>query len=112
MSRVRRTAALPFKLPPTGGTGVFFLSSNGGIALLWMILMLGAFYALLIRPQRRNMAAHQALMASLQEGDEVMTMGGIYGRIQKVDDQIIVLEVAPGTSFRVARSAISRKVEN
>jgi preprotein translocase subunit YajC len=77
-----------------------------------MIVMLGAFYALLVRPQRRNMAAHQALMASLEEGDEVMTMGGIYGRIEKLDDQIVELEVAPGISFRVARSAISRKVEN
>ena len=82
------------------------------LALLWMIVMLGAFYALLIRPQRRNMVAHQALMASLSEGDEVMTMGGIYGRIQNLGDQVIELEVAPGTSFRVARSAISRKVEN
>ncbi len=82
------------------------------LSLLWMIVMLGVFYALLIRPQRRNMAAHQALMASLNEGDEVMTMGGIYGRIQVLDEQVIELEVAPGTSFRVARSAISRKVEN
>ena len=82
------------------------------LPLLWMIVMLGAFYALLIRPQRRNMVAHQALMASLHEGDEVMTMGGIYGRIQNLGDQVIELEVAPGTSFRVARSAISRKVES
>jgi preprotein translocase subunit YajC len=82
------------------------------LSLLWMIVMLGVFYALLIRPQRRNMAAHQALMASLNEGDEVMTMGGIYGRIQTLDEQVIELEVAPGTSLRVARSAISRKVEN
>ncbi len=82
------------------------------LSLVWMILMFGLFYLLLIRPQRQNMARHQALIASLQEGDEVMTMGGIYGRIQKLDDQIIELEVAPGTSFRMARSAISRKVEN
>ncbi len=85
---------------------------DGVLGLVWIILMFGAFYALLIRPQRRNMAAHQVLMASLQEGDEVMTMGGIYGRIQKLDEEIVELEVAPGTSFRVARSAISRKVEN
>jgi preprotein translocase subunit YajC len=77
-----------------------------------MIVMLGAFYALLVRPQRRNIAAHQALMADLHEGDEVMTMGGIFGRIQRLGDEIIDLEVAPGTSLRVARSAISRKVEN
>jgi preprotein translocase subunit YajC len=85
---------------------------DGVLGLVWIIVMLGAFYALLLRPQRRNMAAHQALLASLQEGDDVITMGGIYGRIQKLDDQIVELEVAPGTSFRVARSAISRKVEN
>jgi preprotein translocase subunit YajC len=51
-------------------------------------------------------------MAQLHEGDEVMTMGGIFGRIARLDDEVIDLEVAPGTSFRVARSAISRKVEN
>jgi preprotein translocase subunit YajC len=82
------------------------------LALIWTIVMLGAFYALLVRPQRRNVAAHQALMANLHEGDEVMTMGGIFGRIRRLDDEVIDLEVAPGTSFRVARSAISRKVEN
>jgi preprotein translocase subunit YajC len=82
------------------------------LALIWTILLLGAFYALLVRPQRRNMAAHQALMADLHEGDEVMTMGGIFGRILRLDDDIIDLEVSPGTSVRVARSAISRKVEN
>ena len=82
------------------------------LALLWMILMLGAFYMLLVRPQRRNMAAHQALIANLAEGDEVMTMGGIYGRIQKLGEEVVELEVAPAISFRVARSAISRKVEN
>lgn len=80
--------------------------------LIFMVLMLGAFYMLLIRPQRQNIARHQALMASLEAGDEVMTMGGIYGRIQTLDDEVIELEVAPGTSFRVARSAISRKVES
>jgi preprotein translocase subunit YajC len=85
---------------------------DGVLGLVWIIVMLGAFYALLLRPQRRNMAAHQALMASLEEGDDVMTMGGIYGRIRKLDDQVVELEVAPGTSLRVARSAISRKVEN
>ena len=68
------------------------------LALIWMIVMLGAFYALLVRPQRRNMAAHQALMAELHEGDEVMTMGGIFGRIRRLDEDIIDLEVSPEVS--------------
>jgi preprotein translocase subunit YajC len=79
-------------------------------ALMWMILMLAIFYALLVRPQRRQMMAHRALMASLEAGDEVVTMGGIFGRIQRLDDEVVDLEVAPGISLRVARSAISRRI--
>ncbi|MGH8991846.1 MAG: preprotein translocase subunit YajC [Acidimicrobiia bacterium] len=81
------------------------------LAPLWLVVMLGAFYALLIRPQRRQVAAHQRLTASLAVGDEVMTMGGIFGRIQSLEAEVVDLEVAPGTSLRVARTAISRKVE-
>lgn len=78
--------------------------------LFWMILMVAVFYMLLVRPQRRQVMAHRQLMASLNVGDEVMTMGGIFGRIQRLEDEVVDLEVAPGTSLRVARSAISRKV--
>jgi preprotein translocase subunit YajC len=81
------------------------------LAPLWLIFMLGAFYMLLIRPQRRQVAAHRALMSSLSIGDEVMTMGGIFGRIRSLETDVVDLEVAPGTSLRVARTAISRKVE-
>ena len=81
------------------------------LAPLWLIFMLGAFYMLLIRPQRRQLAAHRALMSSLSIGDEVMTMGGIFGRIRNLETDVVDLEVAPGTSLRVARTAISRKVE-
>jgi preprotein translocase subunit YajC len=79
-------------------------------ALIWMILMLAVFYVLLVRPQRRQMMAHRELMASLQAGDQVVTMGGIFGRIQSLDDEVVDLEVAPGTTLRVARSAVSRRV--
>jgi preprotein translocase subunit YajC len=79
-------------------------------ALIWMILMLGVFYVLLVRPQRRQMMAHRALMSSLESGDEVVTMGGIFGRIVRLDEEVVDLEVAPGTSLRVARSAISRRI--
>ena len=81
------------------------------LAPLWLIFMLGAFYMLLIRPQRRQVAAHRALMSSLSIGDEVMTMGGIFGRIRSLETDVVDLEVAPGTSLRVARTAITRKVE-
>ena len=73
--------------------------------------MFGAFYMLLVRPQRRQVAAHRELMASLSVGDEVMTMGGIFGRIRELGEEVVELEVSPGTTLRVARSAVSRKVQ-
>ena len=79
-------------------------------AFVFLIPMLALFYALLIRPQRRQVAAHQALVAALGEGDDVVTVGGILGTIRSIEDGIIGLEVAPGTTIRVARNAISRKV--
>ena len=72
--------------------------------------MLGAFYMLLVRPQRRQMAAHAELMRTLAVGDEVLTAGGIYGRIRAMDDEIVEVEVAPGTTLRLARTAISRRM--
>lgn len=81
------------------------------LAPLWLLAMFGALYLLLIRPQRKQVAAHQALMASLEVGDQVMTMGGIYGRIKSMEGDIVELEVGPGTALRVARTAIGRKVE-
>lgn len=80
------------------------------LPLLTMVLMLGAFYALIIRPQRARMVAQQEFQSSLAEGDEVVTAGGIFGRIQGLQEDIVEVEVSPGTSLRVARAAISRKV--
>lgn len=80
------------------------------LSLLWMLAMLGAFYLLLVRPQRQRMTAHRELMSQLGVGDEVMTMGGLFGRIERLEDEVVALEISPGTSVRVARTAISRKV--
>ena len=79
-------------------------------AFVFLIPMLALFYVMLVRPQRRQLAAHQALVAELGAGDEVVTVGGILGTIRDLDDLVISLEVAPGTTIRVARNAISRKV--
>jgi preprotein translocase subunit YajC len=81
------------------------------LGLVWMFVMLGAFYMLLVRPQRRQMAAHQELMRTLAVGDEVLTAGGILGRVRAMDDTVVEVEVAPGTTLRLTRTAISRRVE-
>lgn len=81
------------------------------IALLYLGILVVAFLLLIVRPQRRQMAAHRALVASLRLGDEVVTSGGIYGTIRDLDDQAVDLEVGPGIVLRVARGAIAQRVE-
>jgi preprotein translocase subunit YajC len=81
------------------------------VALLYLGILVAAFLLLIVRPQRRQMAAHRALVASLRVGDEVVTSGGIYGTIRGLDDGTVDLEVASGVRLRVARGAIAQRVE-
>jgi preprotein translocase subunit YajC len=80
-------------------------------SLLPLAFLVVIFYFLLIRPQQKRLKQHQALLSSLALGDEVVTVGGIYGMVRRLGDDQIVLEVADNTLVRVSRQAISRKVE-
>ena len=86
----------------------------GGIAglIIPIVLMIGVFYFLLIRPQQKRMRAQRELMSDLGVDDEVLTIGGIYGTIKQVDDDNdeMILEIAPGTTIRITRQAVARKV--
>jgi preprotein translocase subunit YajC len=81
------------------------------IAVVWLILLpAAAFYFLLWRPQQRRMAAVRVLQSSLDENDEVMTTSGIYGRVTRLGDDDVDLEIAPGTVIRLARGAIAERI--
>lgn len=80
-------------------------------SLLLLGLMILIFYFLLIRPQQKRLKMHQQLIRSLQPGDEVVTVGGVFGTVERLDDDDVWLEVAPGTVLRFSRQAVSRKVE-
>lgn len=67
-------------------------------------------WLLLILPQQRRMRKHQAVIASLRAGDEVVTAGGVYGTIASVDEDTLAVEVAPGVVLRVLRSAVSQRI--
>lgn len=77
-----------------------------------LVLLLGVFYLLLVRPQKRRMRQHQDLVSSLIPGDEVVTIGGIIGYVKQVGEESISLEISDGCVIRVARQAIGRKVES
>jgi preprotein translocase subunit YajC len=78
--------------------------------LLALLITFGLMWVLLILPQQRRMRQHQAIVASLQVGDEVVTAGGVYGTITSVDEETLAVEVAPGVVLRVLRSAVSQRV--
>jgi preprotein translocase subunit YajC len=81
------------------------------ITLALPVLMIVGFYFLLIRPQRTRQKAQQALLSSLEVGDEVMTTGGIFGTIVEIDEDegTVVVEIAPGTRIRMLRQGISQR---
>lgn len=79
-------------------------------SLLLLGLMIVIFYFLLIRPQQKRLKQHQELIRSLQPGDEVVTVGGIFGTVERLGDDNIWIEVAAGTVLRLSRQAVSRKV--
>lgn len=76
-----------------------------------LILIFAVFWFLLIRPQQKRTRQHRELLSSIEVGDEVVTAGGIYGRIKRLDDTDLWLEIADGTVVRFARGSIGRRVE-
>ncbi|HEX2850854.1 MAG TPA: preprotein translocase subunit YajC [Acidimicrobiales bacterium] len=80
------------------------------MAYLPIILLIGLFYLLLIRPQQQRVKAQRALVSSLSVGDEIVTIGGMFGTIVDLDDDAVVVEAGPGVRLRFRRVAISGKV--
>jgi preprotein translocase subunit YajC len=80
--------------------------------LILLAVLFGAMYFLMIRPQRRQRAAQQSLLNSLEVGDDVMTAGGIFGTIVDIDedDDVVTVEIAPGTRIRMVRAGITRRL--
>ena len=79
--------------------------------IIFLVLIFGIFYLLLIRPQRKRQKQHQQLMQDLNKGDKVITAGGIYGQIESLSQDSVVLKIESGTTIRVARSSIVGKQE-
>lgn len=80
--------------------------------VLWIAIVLGGMYLLFIRPQMKRQKEQQALVSSLQVGDRVVTIGGIFGTIASLEDDRAGLEVSPGVVIEIVRSAVSRKLED
>jgi preprotein translocase subunit YajC len=80
-------------------------------ALIFLAGMLILFYLLIVMPQRRRRQVQAQLLADVEVGDEVMTLGGIFGFVREVGEHHLVLEIAPDTRVRLAKSAITARTE-
>ena len=80
------------------------------IVIVYLVVLVALFFVLIVRPQRRQAAAHRALVQSIEVGAEVITSGGIFGTVRALDDDAIELEVANGVVVKVARLAIAQRV--
>ena len=93
-------AQAPGGAPPGGGLSMFVM----------MGLFVVIFYFLLIRPQQKKQKEHQAMLGKLAAGDEVVTTGGILGRIVEISDNFITLEISEGVRIKVQRFHVTSLV--
>jgi preprotein translocase subunit YajC len=78
-----------------------------GIDLIFLVLLFVVFYFLLIRPQMKRAKEHRTMVAALSKGDEVVTNGGLLGRITKVGDNFVSMEIADGLEVKVQKQALA-----
>ena len=96
-----QTAAAAAGANPNGATSILI-----GIAP-WLLIFV-IFYVLMIRPQQQRVKQHQAAIAAIKKGDEVVTGGGIRGRVTKVTDDEAEVEIAQGVKVRVVKGTLSQ----
>jgi preprotein translocase subunit YajC len=80
-------------------------------ALIFLVGMIILFWLLIVMPQRRRRRQQEELVGELEPGDDVLTIGGLLGVVREVSEHEVVLEIAPDTRVRVAKSAVTGRME-
>ena len=89
--------------------------AEGGVGwemIIFLILIFGVFYFLMIRPQRKRQKDQQQMTQELMRGDKVITIGGIMGQVESVSEDSVVIKVESGTTLRMLKSSIAGKRQN
>src|SRR5215468_7160414 len=80
------------------------------VSFLPLALVFAVFYLLLIRPQQQKAKEHKVLLANLKKNDEIITSGGLYGRVLALSDDVITVEIAPNVKVRISRPQVATVV--
>jgi preprotein translocase subunit YajC len=89
--------------------------ANGGFdytTIILLVVMVVGFYFLMIRPQQKRQKEQRLLLEDLKKGDKVITAGGIFGTIDAVDDETLIIKVESGATIRVLKNSVMVKREN
>jgi preprotein translocase subunit YajC len=105
LATIAGTGLLSSCTTATDGTN----NSSSIYMILFMVVLFGIFYFLIIRPQSKRQKEHQNLLNNLQVGDRIITIGGIYGRIESIREDSYVIKVESGELLRMAKNAIAGK---
>ncbi len=89
---------------------IFLQASPDFISPLFMVLFFAIIYFFMIRPQMKKQKEQVAFVNDMAKGDEVITSSGIYGRINKIEDNVVTLQVDTKTFIRIAKGAISKEM--
>ncbi len=80
---------------------------QGYESIIMLVLMFAIFYFLLIRPQQKRAKQHRELVGNLKSGDQIISAGGLHGKIVSVEENVVTLEVANGVKVKMNRTAIT-----
>jgi preprotein translocase subunit YajC len=97
----------------SGASGGTAGGADGGIAafqqLIPLIFMFALFYFLLIRPQKKKALEHKALLESVKRGDNVITSGGVHGKVFAVENDLVILDIANNVNIKISKNFITAK---
>ena len=80
---------------------------GGGSFILMMVVFIAIFYFMLIRPQTKQAKEHKAMLESLSKGDEIVTSGGMLGRVNKIGDNFIAVEIAQNLEVKIQKQSVT-----
>ena len=80
------------------------------VIAIYLVILVAAFYFLIVRPQRRQSMIRRQLLNAVDVGDEIVTSGGIYGTVLSIEDESLEVLIAEGIVIKLARGAVAAKV--
>lgn len=88
------------------------MGGSSGMLIIYVVAFIAIFYFMAIRPQQRQRKAHQALLSSLKKGDRILTAAGIYGTVKRLEETVVVVEIAKGVTIKIARRAVAEIIRD